>query len=137
MESFSVKIHTPQAETSHSPSRGVNAICSGMVEVDDVVRARLKQERERQGVSASQLSVRAGLNRRAVTDIEEGRAVAPKITTVFALAEALGVSPSYLLGLTDVPTDLEREFLAFLRQYDRSGQEQLLKGLRALQGDQS
>lgn len=130
---FSVINHTRQDETSHSPSRTGNCIPHAMMaDVADTLRVRLKQAMEDRGLSASQLSMRAGLNRRAVKDIEEGRAIAPKISTVFALAEALNVPPSYLLGISDIPTDLERQFLALLRQYDEDGQARLLEALRAL-----
>ncbi|TQM89721.1 Cro/C1-type helix-turn-helix DNA-binding protein [Roseinatronobacter monicus] len=57
---------------------------------------RLLKERK---ISAAALSRKAGLNMRAVKDIEERRANSPRIVTVFKLAEALDVGPEVLLGL--------------------------------------
>lgn len=128
--------HIDQEQTSHSLSQCRGVISHGMVQVTDTLRARLKIAMHDKGMTAAELSRKAGLNARAVKDIEEGRAIAPKISTVFALAEALNVPPSYLLGISDIPSDLEREFLSLLRQYDEDGKARLLAALRALAGHQ-
>lgn len=134
---FNVIDHILQDQSSHSPSQAGALIPHQMIPVTDTLRARLKMAMQEKGMTAAELSRKAGMNARAVKDIEEGRAIAPKISTVFALAQALNVPPSYLLGLADVPSDLEKQFLDLLRQYDPDGQERLLKALQALVGIQT
>lgn len=51
------------------------------------------------GLSAAGLSRKAGLNPRAVKDIEERRTGSPRLSTVFNLARALEVPVEVLLGL--------------------------------------
>lgn len=94
---------------------------------------RLMRER---GLKAAQLSKLADLNARAVTDIEEGRAQSPKISTVFKLAKALQVDPAELMGLGPRLL-LNRELAEFLSQYSETEQERLLQGLSALQPPKS
>lgn len=84
------------------------------------------------GLRAAELSKRAGLNPRAVKDIEERQAISPKLSTVFALAKALDVDPGELIGLGPRPV-LSRELLEFLSAYDPGEQERLLQALSALQ----
>lgn len=125
-----VIFHTVQEETSHFPPRN----CAGIhlyMEVNEYFRKRLAEERQRQGLSAAELSRRAGLNARAVTDIEEGRAQSPKISTVFALAAALCLDPGDLIGLGP-RASLESELVAFLSQYDAETQKRLLAALLAI-----
>lgn len=99
----------------------------------DFFRASLEQLRRQRGLSAAGLSRLAGLNPRAVTDIEEGRADSPKLSTAFALARALGADPAEMMGLGP-RVDLVPELAAYLAQYDESEQEQLLRALSALPG---
>lgn len=97
----------------------------------DVFRANLERLRKAKGLSAAGLSRMAGLNPRAVTDIEEGRADSPKLSTVFALARALAADPAEMIGLGPRLV-LVPELAAYLAQYSRSEQEQLLRALSAL-----
>lgn len=91
-------------------------------------RQNLLRLRTEAGVTAAELSRRAGLNVRAVKDIEEGRAQSPKLTTAFALARALGVDPGEMIGLG--PRIKVRQDLAdFLSQYSEVEQEQILSAL--------
>ena len=88
------------------------------------------------GMSEAELSVKAGLNRRAVTDLREGRVRSPKISTVFALARALGKDPGEMLGLgprLQVQADLAR----YLSEYDEAQQVQMLRALQALRGERA
>lgn len=68
-------------------------------EVSETFRANLLQIMREQKIPAAVLSRKAGLNVRAVKDIEERRVMSPRIVTVFKLAEALGASPQEMLGL--------------------------------------
>ena len=65
----------------------------------EVFRTNLLRLLKERKLSAAALSRKAGLNMRAVKDIEERRANSPRIVTVFKLAEALDVAPEVLLGL--------------------------------------
>ncbi len=58
----------------------------------------LKTLMESKGFHAAGLSLAAGLNRRAVSDIFDGASKNPRMQTVQALARALGVSVNRLLG---------------------------------------
>ncbi len=83
-----------------------------------------------QGIKAATLSKRAGLNARAVKDIEEDRVVSPKLSTVIALAHALGEDPAAMMGLGP---RLEPELARYLAQYDQAEQARILAALQALQ----
>lgn len=101
------------------------------MEVDVTFRSKLIELREAQGLSRAELSRRAGLNIRAVTDIEEGKAVSPKISTAFAIAKALGVDPGEMLGLGK-RVSVRQELAQFLAQYSEEEQGRLLAALEAL-----
>lgn len=122
--------HTLQAETSHSRNLSVTARHLGMGE-SEIFRRNLLKMRTDAGISAAELSRKAGLNARAVKDIEEGRAVSPKLATVFALAQALGADPGEMIGLGP-RCQLTKELAAFLSQYDEADQSRLLAALEAL-----
>ncbi len=81
-------------------------------------------------MSEAELSVKAGLNRRAVTDIREGRVRSPKLSTVFALARALGRDPGEMMGLGKRPR-IRAGLADLLSQYDEDGQEQLEAAIQA------
>lgn len=83
-------------------------------------------------MNAAELSRAAGMNDRAVKDIEEGRALSPKLSTVFALAKALGVDPGELVGLGPRPK-IRGDLAAYLSQYSEEDQERLLVAIQALQ----
>lgn len=51
-----------------------------------------------------ELAAKSGVSNSYISDIERGRARKIGVDVVFALAEALAISPAYLLGLTDSPT---------------------------------
>lgn len=70
-------------------------------EIDEIVRHNLVELMRYRGMSAAELSRKAGLNARAVTDIAERRTQSPRVTTVFALASALRVSPEDLFGFSN------------------------------------
>ena len=97
----------------------------------DTFRANLLRLMAEKGFRAAELSKRAGLNARAVKDIEEGRVASPKLSTAFALARALGCDPGEMMGLG--PRErLAPALVEYLLQYDLSEQERLLQALSAL-----
>ena len=90
--------HTMQGETSHFP-----ALIYGdkrlYMDESETFRANLLRLMAEKGFKAAELSKRAKLNPRAVKDIEEHRVTSPKLSTVFALAKALGSDPAEMMGL--------------------------------------
>lgn len=107
-------------------------VCPRM-ELDGGVNERFRRNLHRfmleRGFTAASLSRAAGLNSRAVKDIEEGKAQSPRLTTVIALARALDVTEAELLGLQPCP-DLSNALHEFLRGFDLRQQENLLALLR-------
>lgn len=63
---------------------------------------RLRQLRQRKGMSQRVLSELLGLSKNMVTRYENGKQ-APSLTTIAAIAEFFGVSMDYLAGRTDRP----------------------------------
>ena len=99
--------------------------------VNEQFRLRLRAEMEAQGYNPASLSTAANMNRRAVTDLLEGRAQSPKLSTAFALAQALGLGLDQLIGeapqVSIAPTMLE-----LLSQYAPDEQEQLAAAILRL-----
>ena len=58
---------------------------------------RLRQLRKAAGLSQPRLAITAGLSVSAVTDIEQGVTTNPKLSTLEALAQTLGVDVADLL----------------------------------------
>lgn len=75
-------------------------------DVSEVFRANLLKTMRDRNIPAATISRKAGLNIRAVKDIEERRAKSPRLVTVFKLAEALEVCPHDLLGLKKCKCEL-------------------------------
>lgn len=101
------------------------------MDVNEVFRLRLKAEMEAQGYNPASLSLKASLNRRAVTDLLEGRAQSPKLSSAYALAAALSVSLDELTGKTPQAIIAPR-LLELLSRYDQDEQEQLAQAILAL-----
>src|SRR5205085_12058954 len=55
------------------------------------VMARFKAERERQGLTLSQLAARAGIDKGAISKLETGRQVNPTLDTLSRIAAGLGI----------------------------------------------
>jgi transcriptional regulator with XRE-family HTH domain len=70
-----------------------------------VVSKRVRSLRERMGWSQSELARRAGIGVSTLSDIESGRS-APRLDTVVALANALGVPLETLLRATENPLEV-------------------------------
>lgn len=98
------------------------------MEINETFRANLLRIMEERGMSEAELSVKAGKNKRAVTDIRERRSLSPKLSTVFEFADALGVSPLELLGL-EPRSHLNPRLTSFLGQYSEEEQDRLLAAL--------
>lgn len=65
---------------------------------------KVKIERVTLGMNQADLAKKVGVSRGYISDIErDSEQINIGKNTVLALAEALGVSPAYLLGLTDNP----------------------------------
>ena len=62
------------------------------------IARRLKALRENAGMSQQSLAVSAGLSVSLVSQIERGSRVDPRVSTITALATALGVSLDELVG---------------------------------------
>jgi transcriptional regulator with XRE-family HTH domain len=62
------------------------------------IARRLKELREIAGMSQQSLAVAAGLSVSLVSQIERGSRVDPRVSTITALATALGVSLDELVG---------------------------------------
>lgn len=129
-----VIIHTVQRESSHSEVHLETVSLPGMSSPDErseIFKRNLLRVMAEQGLAAAQLSRMAGLNLRAVKDIEEGRVMSPKLSTVFALSKALNRDPGEMMGLG--PRHRINEALAaFLSRYDEADQERFLSALAAL-----
>ncbi len=126
----SVKFHTAQGETSRLLETPLRRIPHGM-DVNDHLRVNIAPLRKARGMTPNDLAREAGINLRGVRDIEEGRSVSPKISTVVSLAKALGVRVSDLIG--DEPVDkLRQELVDFLLNYSLEDQERLLVALQAM-----
>ncbi len=70
-----------------------------MVERDmPLLGQRLKALREAAGLSQNELAARATVSVDLVRHIEQGRKSDPKLSTLAALAEALGSTPGELVG---------------------------------------
>lgn len=95
---------------------------------------RMREMRERLGWSQRELSRRCGLNETLINRYESGMSD-PSATNVKLIAEALGISADYLLGLSDEPrgqvgdgqlTDDERAVLDAYRRNGWAGLARLL-----------
>jgi len=99
-------------------------------------RENLLQAMRDAGMSAAELSRRAGLNARAVKDIEENRVRSPKLSTVFALAKALNRDPAEMMGLGS-RSKVQADLAEFLSQYPEDEQERFLAALRLIPGSRA
>lgn len=74
---------------------------------------RLRELREARNISMRALATRSGLSANALSMIERGRA-SPSVSTLYKLADALGVSITSFFG-----TDAERKQVVFLKSDER------------------
>lgn len=97
----------------------------------EIFRRNLLAAMAEEGLSAAALSRKAGLNARAVKDIEENRVRSPKLSTVFALSEALNRDPGEMMGLGKRPK-VRADLAEYLSQYSEDEQERFLSALNLL-----
>lgn len=64
---------------------------------------RLLLSRRDLDLTQEELAERAGISRSYIANVERGRVTNVGVETLTALAGALGVSPAYLMGITDDP----------------------------------
>jgi transcriptional regulator with XRE-family HTH domain len=82
---------------------------------------RVRQFRGERGLSLSALAHRADVSKSYISAIEHGEAPRPSGKTLYAVAEALGVTMSDLLGrrlLTEVQEDRPESLLEFAREHE-------------------
>ena len=87
------------------------------------------------GLKPAQLSKMAGLNPRAVKDIEEERIKNPRIQTVLALEAAMEQPFGKLLGKSI--DEIDSELLSLLGELDGATQKQLLMTLQSLSSNRT
>lgn len=98
---------------------------------NEVFQRNLLRTMKEKGLNAAELSKKAGLNPRAVKDIEETRAQSPRLSTVFKLAAALGADVGEMVGLGPRPT-INAELARYLSQYSDDEQKRILVALSTL-----
>ena len=122
--------HRTQRDFSHSPGyRGRDKLPH--MNEGEIFRANLLRLMAERGLEEATVSKAANLNPRAVTDIREGRVQSPKLSTVFAIAKALGEDPAEMLGLGK-RYKLNADLAAFLGQFEEQDQERFLSALKVL-----
>lgn len=106
-------------------------------EDNEAFRLNLAKIRKSRGMSRKALALAAGMNKRAVDDIETGVAQSPKLSTALSLAKALDANLMTLLGHRG-EHDLIQEWEVFLSKFDEDDQRKYLdavQSLRALSGE--
>lgn len=78
------------------------------------VSTRLRELREAQGISMRALAARSGLSANALSMIERGK-TSPSVSTLYKLADALGVSITAFFG-----TENEKRQVIFLKHDERT-----------------
>jgi transcriptional regulator with XRE-family HTH domain len=89
-------------------------------EQSNALGARVKSYRQQCGLNLSQLAAAAGLSKSYVSSIEAGDTPRPSGETLYAIAEALGVTMSDLLGrrlLTDLNQAPSASLLEFAKEF--------------------
>lgn len=94
------------------------------------VSMRLRELREGQGISMRALAARSGLSANALSMIERGK-TSPSVSTLYKLADALGVSITAFFG-----TESEKRQVVFLKHDARSRMSFTRGVFEALGGEQ-
>jgi transcriptional regulator with XRE-family HTH domain len=89
---------------------------------------RLKQLRIEKGLTQEQLGKIVGLQKQAIWKYENGNVTNMKASSIKTLADFFGVSPSYLMGYTDVRQENTTEELS-------DGERMILELFRAIPDD--
>ena len=78
---------------------------------------RLRQEREKQGISQMDLSLKAGLSQNQVNYIETGKRT-PNLNTILSICNALEINPAVLFESSDTERLKAREtIIQLVSQY--------------------
>jgi len=91
---------------------------------------RLRELREARNISMRALATRSGLSANALSMIERGKA-SPSVSTLYKLAEALGISITSFFG-----SDAERKQVVFLKAEERTRASFTRGVFEALGGEQ-
>lgn len=99
----------------------------------------LRKERIRSGMTQEELGAKVGLKKSAIHKYENGLTINPGRTLIFKLAQALNVSPCYLLTgedgkqkQGDFLTDIESELISDFRSLNAEGQGMVASTAKAL-----
>jgi transcriptional regulator with XRE-family HTH domain len=92
----------------------------------EILRKRITETRESQGMNQAELAEKAGVTPAAISQIEKGTRV-PTIPVLHRIANVMGVSLDYLTGKTDTSElqDLLQhdDFVTFFRGFESLGNE--------------
>ena len=98
----------------------------------EILRKRITETRETQGMNQAELAEKAGVTPAAISQIEKGTRV-PTIPVLQRIANVLGVSLDYLIGKTD-SSELQDmlqhdDFVTFFRGFEslESGDKEIIK----------
>ncbi|MCQ3937141.1 MAG: cupin [Chloroflexi bacterium] len=94
------------------------------------VASRLRELRETRGISMRSLAAKSGLSANALSMIERGK-TSPSVSTLYKLADALGVAITSFFG-----TENEKTQIVFLKQDERARMSFTRGVFEALGGEQ-
>lgn len=90
------------------------------------IKERIKEALELRGMTASELARKSKIDKGAISRYLKGEVI-PKQSKVGAMATALNVSPTWLLGYdVDIAIKKNKEIVAVFEQLSPSDQEQVL-----------
>lgn len=112
-----------------------------MIEVQEKFKVRLQKALNARNMKPIDLANRTGLSESTISQYRSGY-TEPKARRLSLIADALGVSPTWLMGLAvpmepdDVQTreitSEERELLSYFNILNKSGKEEALKRIKEL-----
>ena len=93
---------------------------------------KVKEERERLGLSLEQLGAKIGSTKGYMWELENKESIRPSAEKVFGLAGVFGCSPDYLMDETGkIKRDVEQQDRAFFSKYQKlnADQKKLIQGI--------
>ncbi|MGB4778511.1 helix-turn-helix domain-containing protein [Microbacterium sp.] len=99
---------------------------SAVTEAPSVVGSRLRQLRQRQGLSARELAHRLGISPSAVSQIERG-VLQPSVARLIAMTDALGVPLAEVFGGPEQRDEMPEDLTGFALQRFGQGTEMTLE----------
>lgn len=115
-----------------------------MEDISMKMGGRIKEQRLAAGLTQEELGAKLGLQKSAIAKYENGRVENIKRSTISAMAQIFGCSPSYLMGLEDASTapalcrsadrcqGAARDVVDLLLQLDREDQLIIQGEIRAM-----